>query len=197
MPEGSLLQAQGRLLHLVGILQAVAIHLATAMAESEEKVCPTCGVSCAPDADRCPYGHPFEAAEPPLMAPAASAPDEAAATVPPVTDAPPAQIYPPGFSAQPSTGPTMGERIIPTKNPKALIAYYCGVFALVPCFTPLLAPAALILGILGKNECKRNPGLPGWGHAIAGIVLGGILTVLTLVVIGWVIWAVMNQPPHP
>src|ERR1019366_682865 len=103
--------------------------------------------------------------------------------------APPAEdyprpIYPPGFAPPPvSDEPTMTERMIPLKNPKALIAYYSAVFSLVPCFTPLLGPLAIILGILGLNECKRNSHLPGKGHAITGIVLGGITTCIMLVII--------------
>ena len=74
------------------------------------------------------------------------------------------------------------DRIIPTKNVKALLAYYFGVFAFVPCFTIPLAPAALICGILGLRECKRNPGLPGKGHAITGIVLGSVLLLACIAV---------------
>ena len=88
----------------------------------------------------------------------------------------------------------MTERMIPTKNPKALIAYYSAVFSIVPCFTPLLGPAAIILGILGLQECKKNPILPGRGHAITGIVLGGIMTFLVFGVILFAVVASMNQP---
>ena len=148
------------------------------MTESNDKVCPSCGAKCAADAVGCSCGHPF------TEAPAA----------PPAVGAYPRPIYPPGFGPAPGDSPSIAERIIPTKNPKALIAYYCGVFALVPCFSPILGPLALILGILGLNECKRNPGLPGKGHAITGIVMGGIMTLLSLIVIGIIVWAMMNQP---
>lgn len=73
--------------------------------------------------------------------------------------------------------------IIPTKNPYALFAYYCAVFALVPCFTPILAPLAVILGCLGLREIKRHPGLPGKAHALVGIILGGLLLVAMLVLV--------------
>jgi len=56
----------------------------------------------------------------------------------------------------------------------ALIAYYCGVFAL--CFLP--APVAIFLGIKGLKLVKADPSLPGKGHAITGIILGSIFTVL-------------------
>ncbi len=98
-----------------------------------------------------------------------------------------------GFGADPNAGPSVTDRLIPTKNPKALIAYYCGVFSIVPCFSPILGPAALVLGVLGVRECKRNPGLPGKGHAITGIVLGSITTLLSLIGVGLVAYGIMSK----
>ena len=60
------------------------------------------------------------------------------------------------------------------RNGFALAAYYCGVFSLIPCAGGLLGPAAFILGILGLRFARKNPTAHGTGHAIAGIVLGGI-----------------------
>src|SRR5947209_15913131 len=68
-----------------------------------------------------------------------------------------------------------GTGLIPYRNPQALIAYYCGVFALIPCLGLALGPVALVLGILGLNYKKKNPSAGGTGHAIAGIVLGGVV----------------------
>jgi hypothetical protein len=67
--------------------------------------------------------------------------------------------------------------IIPYKNPKALIAYYCGVFSLIPCLGGVLGPIALILGFMGLGYHKQHPTAGGVAHAIVGIVLG-ILTTL-------------------
>lgn len=64
--------------------------------------------------------------------------------------------------------------LIPYKNPKALAAYYCGVFGLIPCVGLILGPVALILGILGVRYVNANPTAKGTGHAIAGIVLGAL-----------------------
>lgn len=61
--------------------------------------------------------------------------------------------------------------LIPYKNPKALTAYYCGVFALIPCLGAILGPIALIFGILGLKAVRAHPRMHGTGHAIAGIVL--------------------------
>ena len=66
---------------------------------------------------------------------------------------------------------------IPYKNPKALIAYYLGVFSFIPCLGHLLGPAALILGILGLRYAKTYPTAKGAGHAIAGIIMGCLTTV--------------------
>jgi hypothetical protein len=66
--------------------------------------------------------------------------------------------------------------LIPYKNPKALIAYYCGVFALIPCLGAVLGPIALTLGILGIQFVNKNPTAKGTGHAITGIVLGVLTT---------------------
>jgi predicted Zn finger-like uncharacterized protein len=66
--------------------------------------------------------------------------------------------------------------IIPYKNGRALGAYYLGVFSLIPCAGLLLGPAALILGILGLRYVKAHPTAKGTGHAIAGIIMGGLTT---------------------
>lgn len=66
--------------------------------------------------------------------------------------------------------------LIPYKNGRALAAYYFGVFSLIPCLGLLLGPIALVLGILGLRFVSANPTAKGTGHAIAGIVLGGLTT---------------------
>lgn len=70
------------------------------------------------------------------------------------------------------------ETLIPYKNPMGLIAYYCGVFAVIPCFGALLGPAALILGILGIRYRNKHPTAGGLGHAITGVVLGSLTTLV-------------------
>jgi hypothetical protein len=68
------------------------------------------------------------------------------------------------------------ETLIPYKNPLALIAYYVGVFAFIPCVGLLLGPAALVLGILGIRYRNKHPTAGGLGHAITGVVLGSLTT---------------------
>ena len=75
--------------------------------------------------------------------------------------------------------------LIPYKNPSALGAYYCGVFALIPGLGLILGPLGLILGIRGIGFAKTNPAAKGKGHAIAGVVLGSITTALNYAVLVW------------
>jgi hypothetical protein len=73
--------------------------------------------------------------------------------------------------------------LIPYKNVKALVAYYLGVFALIPCFGLVLGSAALVLGILGLKAAARNPEAKGKAHAWAGIILGGLCVLANAVMI--------------
>jgi hypothetical protein len=68
--------------------------------------------------------------------------------------------------------------LIPYKNGKALAAYYCGVFSLVPCLGNLLGPVAIVLGLMGLRYAREHPTAKGTGHAITGLVLGSITSLL-------------------
>lgn len=67
--------------------------------------------------------------------------------------------------------------IIPYKNPKALLAYYIGLFSLVPVAGLVMAPAAIWLGIQGLKYAKEFPVVKGQVHAWIGIVCGVIWTI--------------------
>ena len=78
-----------------------------------------------------------------------------------------------GVLAQPAATPQKSssyDGIVPYKNPKALIAYYLGVFSIIPG----LGIAAFILGILGLRYAKANPEAKGVVHAWIGIIVGGL-----------------------
>ncbi len=75
------------------------------------------------------------------------------------------------------------QTVIPTRNPKALIAYYLGVFSLIPCVGLPLGIAAAILGVMGLKFSRANPTAKGAIHAWVGIVLGGLVSVAHVVTI--------------
>jgi DNA-directed RNA polymerase subunit M/transcription elongation factor TFIIS len=66
--------------------------------------------------------------------------------------------------------------LIPYKNPRALIAYYCGVFSIIPVLGLVLGPAALVLGIMGLRYVNRHPTAKGTAHAVVGLVCGIVAT---------------------
>ncbi|MBL8849582.1 MAG: DUF4190 domain-containing protein [Planctomycetaceae bacterium] len=67
---------------------------------------------------------------------------------------------------------------IPYKNPKALIAYYCGVFSLMPCIGIVPGIAGVVLGVMGLSYRRQHPETKGSVHAWIGIVFGGLMTLL-------------------
>jgi len=81
--------------------------------------------------------------------------------------------------------------VIPYKNPKALIAYYLGIGALL--FFPL-GFASVILGFMGLAERKRNPVIKGSAHAWIGIVLGAISILCGGAFVTMMIIGIMSQP---
>jgi hypothetical protein len=70
--------------------------------------------------------------------------------------------------------------LIPTNNGKALAAYYCGIFSLIPCLGLALGPAAFVLGLLGLKAHSANPAVEGRGHSLVGVILGGITGVVNI-----------------
>jgi len=64
--------------------------------------------------------------------------------------------------------------LIPYKNPKALAAYYCGVFGLASCVLGLgiFGIVPIVLGFLGLSYAKQHPQASGKAHAWVGILLG-------------------------
>jgi hypothetical protein len=101
-------------------------------------------------------------------------------------NAPPVQS--PNYSAPPTyqqayPRAASTNKLIPTSNPKALLAYYLGIFGLIPGFCIVLGPAALALGILGLKAAKEHPEIAGKVHAWIGIVLGGLSTLACVVLV--------------
>lgn len=82
--------------------------------------------------------------------------------------------------------------VIPYKNPKALTAYYLGIFSLFPAIGFPLGVASIWLGVLGLKARNRDPIIKGHVHAWIGIVLGVLGMPLHLLVGLGVIAAVIG-----
>ncbi len=86
-------------------------------------------------------------------------------------------------------------RLIPYKNVSALMAYYCGVFSLIPCLSLILGPIAIVLGIRGRRFVRAHPEAHGTGHAWAGIILGGLTVVSNLgIALSLVLATILAKP---
>ena len=78
---------------------------------------------------------------------------------------------------QPVTGDATGG-LIPYKNVPALIAYYLGIFSLLPVIGLPLGMVAVVLGIMGLIKKSKMPQVRGTAHALIGIILGSITTLV-------------------
>lgn len=87
--------------------------------------------------------------------------------------------------------------LIPYKNPKALIAYYCGVFGLASCIVGgvggIFGVVPIILGLQGLKYAKEHPASRGQAHAIVGIVLGSLEVLTALVATVFIIVAILKK----
>jgi len=70
--------------------------------------------------------------------------------------------------------------VIPYKNMPALIAYYLGVFSVIPCIGLPLGIAAVVLGIMGIRRAAAHPESKGKVHAWVGIIAGGLFALIYL-----------------
>ncbi len=104
--------------------------------------------------------------------PLASFPELAVAAAPPPLTAPAAPQLDNPFAT-----------IVPYRNAPALIAYYLGVFSLIPCVGMALGIGAVILGIIGLKQASKHPEAKGKVHAWIGIILGSLVLIAHLVFI--------------
>jgi hypothetical protein len=99
-----------------------------------------------------------------------------------------AGLLPAGMTAPPPA-PVQGDvtgGIVPYKNPPALLAYYFGIFGLIPFLGIPFAVAAIVFGILGLKRRRSAPVVRGQVHAWIGIVLGS-LSILGHLILGAVL----------
>ncbi|MEJ2367728.1 MAG: DUF4190 domain-containing protein [Acidobacteriota bacterium] len=73
--------------------------------------------------------------------------------------------------------------VIPHKNWPALVAYYLGLFAVIPMLGILLGIAAFILGIAGLRKRKQHPAVKGAVHAWIGIICGAFFAALWILLL--------------
>lgn len=99
-------------------------------------------------------------------------PSDAALRPPPLSPPPP-----PPISRNADSGNDLVSICIP-KNNWALAAYYLGIFCFIPCFGHLMAPAALVMGIIGIRHANAHPEARGKGHSWVGIIMGGLFTLI-------------------
>lgn len=86
----------------------------------------------------------------------------------------------PGAYIAPHSGNQSGglEWILPVnRSICAVIAGYLGLLSI----TGIFAPFAIVFGLLGLREIKKNPSLRGSGRAWFGIAMGAICTIAVLI----------------
>ena len=102
---------------------------------------------------------------------------------PPVYPQPPVGAYPIGYPGSPGFGANLYHQGKPPgTNGKAIAALVTALVGLMFCGLPSIA--GLILGIIAVRECKRT-GQDGYGIALAGAIIGGLVAVL------WVLYLVV------
>lgn len=82
-----------------------------------------------------------------------------------------AEIHP-SSPAETGARPSLVANFVPYRNPRALIAYYCAIFGLVPGVGLILGPVAIIFGVFGATYAEAHPHTKGMYHALLAVVLG-------------------------
>jgi hypothetical protein len=73
-----------------------------------------------------------------------------------------------------STSESIVETFVPSRNGPALVAYYCGIFALFPCLGFPLGVVAVYYGLQGLRRERENPQVRGGVHAWVGVICGAL-----------------------
>lgn len=90
-----------------------------------------------------------------------------------------------------STFETACRWIIPVN--RTILSICAGYLAIMAIAIPILAPLALLIGILALVDLKKHPEKLGRGRAWFGVIIGGIVTILLTVLIMW--FLLSNQGP--
>ncbi len=92
---------------------------------------------------------------------------------------------PPGAPEPAPAGPKIGDDagmrlLLPVgRSGWAIAAGYLGLFS----FLVIFAPICLIVSIVAAVQLRRNKELHGWGRTIFGLVMGGLGTLLLVVMV--------------
>jgi hypothetical protein len=90
---------------------------------------------------------------------------------------------PPPLPTTPAQAGDSTGGVIPYKNPRALAAYYLGIFSVIPVIGFICGCIALPLGIFGLKDRKKNPAIRGSVHAWIGVIGGGLSIVVHLLIV--------------
>ncbi|HEV7283157.1 MAG TPA: DUF4190 domain-containing protein [Pirellulaceae bacterium] len=74
--------------------------------------------------------------------------------------------------------------MIPVNNKPALIGYYLGIAALIPCIGCFFGVAAVVMGFMGLSRAGQLNG-EGKVHAIVALVLGFVSIIFNS--LGWLL----------
>jgi hypothetical protein len=93
-----------------------------------------------------------------------------------------------------ATHGTVDRMLIPVGRPvSAIAAGYCALFGVIPgCGLPF-SIAALVCGIFALKAIKKDPDLSGSGRAWFGVILGGLMTAVSLIVLVIILVAAASE----
>jgi hypothetical protein len=84
--------------------------------------------------------------------------------------------------------------LMPVGRPaSAVAAGYCALFAILPGIGLPAAVMALVFGVMGLKKINADPSLSGRGRAWFGIIVGGIMTALSVIFVVIVIIAAVQD----
>lgn len=95
---------------------------------------------------------------------------------------------PPGYPGYPAAGSPYdpyGQGIPPGTNGMAIASLVTSLTGVFFCGIPGIV--GLVLGIIAMGQCRRT-GQEGHGMAVAGTIIGGVITVLALIV--FIVWLI-------
>ncbi len=92
-----------------------------------------------------------------------------------------------GYGPTPAyAGPGIGSA--QKTNTLAIVSLVTGIMSIPLCFCGVLSIAAVVTGILGRNQIRASNGLEqGEGMALAGLITGSVGLVLLA---GWIIFQI-------